>query len=318
MKSSGILDQLQGADIEALLYDYYDTVARIESAEQNYNEYSRELWMQILTNWPEGMDEWEVADPTVLTRPRFDELEPDFLRLLSGTHAQALGVHAASVGPLLREYERLQFLGEAFIHMVDNGLMNFDAEAADALSRIHDSGDGAGYPVLVDQGRIVWHSYTLIAADSNVRSVSLSASEEPASDSGPRGLDFRSVAWADESMDLTYPGGADWADVWIITGLASTARLGMDFSDFDTLSLELKCDTGSETVFVELQDVDDIPDGTQTRVAIPITDEWQTYEVDLSEFETADSTKLRVVAGFVFGGEPSSYSVRNIRYLDKD
>ena len=90
LKSSGNLDQLQGTAMEALLYDYYGTINRIDRAEQNRNEYARELWLRILSDWPEGVEEWELSHPSVLTVHRFRELEPAYRRLLGGTHAQAL------------------------------------------------------------------------------------------------------------------------------------------------------------------------------------------------------------------------------------
>ena len=317
LKSTGNLDQLQGTDLEALLYDYSDTVGRIQNAERSHNDYSRELWLRILANWPEGLQEWEVSDPSVLTSQRFEELRPAYNRLLGGTHANALGVHAISVSPLLLEYARLHRLGTAFVYMVDNGLMDYDAEARRILDGIHDPARGAGYPAVIEEGRVSWHSYFILASDSNLASVSDTALEDGGQNSGPSGLEPSSIDWLNDSMVIDYPGGAEWAGVWITVGQAGSVRTGADFSGFDTLLLELRSDAGDETVFVELQDRDDAPDGSQTRVPIQVNDQWQTYEVDLAEFETADLTKLRVVAGFVFGEEPTSFSIRTIRYLDK-
>ncbi len=243
LKSSGNLDQLQGTAMEALLYDYYGTINRIDRAEQNRNEYARELWLRILSDWPEGVEEWELSHPSVLTVHRFRELEPAYRRLLGGTHAQALYVHAISSGPLLLEYERLERLGTAIAHMVDSGLMDLDEEATSILDSIYDPGVGIGFPALIDKGRVAWHSYGLLATDSNVSSVSYTASEETIGSSGPRGLNFNSVQWLDDRMRIDYPGGALWAGVWIISGEAAAARTGMDYSSFDTLSLELRSDT---------------------------------------------------------------------------
>lgn len=317
LKSSGNLDQLQGTDLEELLYDYYDTISRIRNAEANYNEFARQLWLNMLSDWPDGVEEWEVADARVLTLPRFEELQPAYSRLLGSTHAEALRVHAISIGPLLKEFERLRLLGTAFVHLVDQNSMRIDATAASSLDRIDDLGDDIGYPVVVENGRIAWHSYSIICGDSNMTSVSYTASEEAAADSGPDGLYLGSLEWRDESIRVDYPGGADWAGFWIFVGQASARRIGMDFSSFDTLVLELKGDNGGEIFSLTLEDRDDSGEDS-TRIRVELTDQWQTYEFDLDDFETADLTRLRVVAGFAFLDGPASFSIRNIRYLKAD
>ena len=82
---------------------------------------------------------------------------------------------------------------------------------------------------------------------------------------------------------------------------------------FDKLVLELKGDAGGETIDVNLKDGDDPDDGTQTNIALQLTDQWKQYEMDLADFETADLKKLHVLA-FVFYKEPQSFSVRTIRF----
>lgn len=76
-------------------------------------------------------------------------------------------------------------------------------------------------------------------------------------------------------------------------------------------------DKGGERFPVHLKDSDDPDDGSQTDIPVILTDDWQTYDVDLTSFETADLGKLYIVAGFLFyqQPEPVSFPIRNVSYL---
>ena len=80
----------------------------------------------------------------------------------------------------------------------------------------------------------------------------------------------------------------------------------------------MRLDSGGESVRVHLKDSDDPDDGTQTNVEVVLSNDWQVFEIDLGRFETADLSALTIVLGFVFAGEPQSFSIRNARYLDDD
>ena len=73
---------------------------------------------------------------------------------------------------------------------------------------------------------------------------------------------------------------------------------------------------GGEKIIVNLEDRDDPADGTSTRYEIQLSNQWQTYEIDLTEFETADLGILSVPFGFVFFEEPLALSVRTVRFLE--
>ncbi|MDX1571220.1 MAG: hypothetical protein R3200_12110, partial [Xanthomonadales bacterium] len=87
------------------------------------------------------------------------------------------------------------------------------------------------------------------------------------------------------------------------------------FSEFDTLQIELKGDQGGERVIVNIEDAGDPQDGTSTRIELVLTDQWQTYEIDLNDFKTADLSTLFTPFAFVFLGDPPvSFSVRSVAY----
>ena len=158
LKSSGNLDQMQGRNVETLPYDYYDTAARIANSERGHDEYSRLLWLQILAKWPDDLERWEMANPQVLTDDRFQTLQPIYRQILRGRSTKELSGNPQSVGALILDYDRLQRLGEAFMWMVETGIMDFDDAAGSVLGGIYDPAGGIGYPSVIADGQVSWQS----------------------------------------------------------------------------------------------------------------------------------------------------------------
>lgn len=311
LKSSGTLDQMQGTDIERLLYDYYDTVARIAVQEQNHNELNRLLATQVRASWPEEFDRWELESPYVLTADRIESLQPAFRKLLQGSMTQDLVTRAQATGTLLLEYDKLDRLGRAFQRLVETDSMSLDETAIQILDGIYDPDSGIGQPHMIANGQISWHSYNLISSDANDPRISYEANA--AGLQGPFSLD--TFQRAGDSLHLDYPGGAAWAGIWLAAGTEPADRISLDYSMYDTLALELKGDKGNEKILVNMEDADDPADGTSTRYELQLTDQWQTYEIDLAEFETADLSKLSTPFGFVFLEEPVAFSVRAATFV---
>ena len=116
---------------------------------------------------------------------------------------------------------------------------------------------------------------------------------------------------------VDYPGGAEWASVyWVPQSVATSGRQHMDFSAFTKLHLELKGETGDETVDVLVKDAD-YPDHLEPiSVQLQLSDEWQTYEIDLNEFAPNDLSRLHVVLGFSIypADDALVFAIRNARY----
>ena len=70
------------------------------------------------------------------------------------------------------------------------------------------------------------------------------------------------------------------------------------------LRIEMKGAVGGERFSVHLKDSEDPDDGTQADIPLTLTEKWQTYDFDLTSFETADLSKLYIVAGFHFVDQP--------------
>lgn len=314
LKSSGSLEQLQGRDVEQLLYDYYDTVARIRHTEESHNEYIRELTLQLMADWPADLAQFEFTDPIVLAEDRFVAVQPAFRELLGNPRTIAMLGLAASVGQLLLDYDKLDRLGSAFIHMNETGTMVFDEMATALLDDIYDANAGLGFAEIVADGRISLHTYAFGVAASADRRL---AGRSPDNTAGAAEYPFRidTIQQSGDSLRINYKGGADWAAIFFPVRGASGARPSLDFSGFDQLQLELKGNAAGETVSVHMKDSLDPDDGSQSNIEIALTDQWHTYNIDLDRFENADLSQLHVVAGFLLGQEPRSFSVRNVRFV---
>lgn len=318
LKNSGSLGLLQGKDIEGLLHDYYHTVSRIEHQEQNHNENVRLLWLQVVTAMPEGLESFEFESPEALTAPRFEALQPVYKGLLSHPNVAALSDLSRNTGFLIQDYDRLDRLGKAFIRMVEHGSMEFDDETSMILDNIYIPSQGTGYADIIIDGQISWHAYRLLDVDSN-RSKVVGTSVDPVDGNWnwePGSVfNYKSIEQSEDSLHLIYPGGANWAAFSFVVLTSSEPRRHIDYSQFDKLQLELKGDLGGETVLVNIKDVEDPDDGSQTNIELQLTDQWKTYEIDLEDFKNADLSMLYVPLAFLFFDKPQSFSVRTVRYL---
>lgn len=313
-RSSGYLSRLGNPALESLLFEYYDIVTRIRFHEQNHNEYLRGLSLQFTSN--------DYGDLLLIFRePRFatpeefagEALQSGYRKLLTDPIVQAW-YDATDVQALLRDYERLRSLGELYIDSIEQG----SGKQGGALRQdaLFDPNSGLGYARVLENGRLAWHTF-------DVDWFPNPDNENPAN-RGTYSQNIGAVTFSGDSLDIAYPGvahlgGSAWAAITIRVGgpSPSTIRRYKDYSGSTRLRLEMKGDKGGERFSVHLKDRDDPDDGTQTDIPVILTDDWQNYDFDLASFETADLSKLYIVAGFLFYQQPEavSFSVRNITYL---
>jgi len=127
--------------------------------------------------------------------------------------------------------------------------------------------------------------------------------------------------WLDRTADgmkMAYPADQAWGAVFITVGVpVDPPRPWKDFSSFRTLSLELRGQTGGESVQIGIKDATDPDDGTETKALVSnLSTQWQTYQFPLSMFATADLTRLYVVTEFVFSGSTAqTVYFRNVRFV---
>lgn len=314
LKASGILIRMQGTAIEWLLFDYYDTVAKITLLEEDLNDDIRETTGRYWDAFPADVEFWEIASPNVIAPSRFEELQPHLPRILRGPRALELFAIAQSTGSLLLEYDKLDRLGRTIRHLVEQRKMDLDSVTAQLIEGIYEPGSGSGFPDLIVDGQISWHAYVLLNSDANDPRISSDA----AAANMPRPFDVATFRPLGDSLRIDYAGGAEWAGIWFAAGDRLSRRLSPDFSKYDKLVLELRGETGGETFLINMEDAEDPSDGSSSRIEVRLSDDWQTYELDLAEFETANLEFLSVPLGLIFDEDPVSFSIRNARFVEAD
>lgn len=121
-------------------------------------------------------------------------------------------------------------------------------------------------------------------------------------------------------MTMTYPAGQSWGSVFITVGASKQPpRPSKDFSAYDTLSVEMRGESGGEQLAIGLKTNEQPDDGTEAKSQVTLTSDWKTYKFPLAEFSGTDLRSLYVPAEFVFSG-PNAETVhlRNVTYSGND
>ncbi|OHE72432.1 MAG: hypothetical protein A2007_01040 [Verrucomicrobia bacterium GWC2_42_7] len=121
----------------------------------------------------------------------------------------------------------------------------------------------------------------------------------------------------DAYMTMSYPASQSWGSVFITVGKPKEPpRPKRDMSAYDMLTVEMKGATGGEQIEIGLKTNTQPDDGSETKVPIKLTSDWQTYRFSLDKFTGIDLTRVYVLIEFVFSGTNSqTVQVRNVKYL---
>jgi hypothetical protein len=300
LKSSGVLNRLQGSDLEPLLSRYYDVVNQITVLEGVMNDKIRPLSTELRQSQPKELEPWAIFNPRTLLPDRFEAVQPLYSDVINSPTAAALVEGLYGNRTLVLLYDSLTVLGNAFIRAVESGQL--DTPVATLRTPMDDFRDHLGTADIVAAGRPVAESYALTAFG----------------ESGPRAFHLDSVQSQNGALHIDYGGGQDWASVsWlpIVENILSGIQY-QDFSRFDKLRLELKGDRGGEVIKVLVKDMDYPDDVAPVSVDLVLSDDWQTWEIDLARFAPNDRSRLVVPLGFLISPaqEPLAFSVRNARY----
>jgi hypothetical protein len=299
LKNSGVLDRLQGSGIERLLSRYYDTVNQIAMLENSLYDATRPVLTELRREQPREMEPYAVINPTALPPARFQELQPLYRELIGSPMLAALVETQFSNQALMLQYDSLRVLGEAFIHAVEAGAL--EPAGVEVRTPLEDFNQGLGLPDIVSQGRPALEAYWLDAVT-------------PLNE--PLVFRFDSYRMRGEELHVDYPGGSDWAAIYWSAVNLTAGRTHMDFSRFTKLELELKGAQGGEKLLVHVKDADYPDDRAPVSKELTLDADWRSYEIELTEFEPNDLTRLHVVLGFLIypAESPLAFSIRKARF----
>jgi hypothetical protein len=291
LKNSGYLSKLQGTDIEDLLYSYYNSVNEIRLAEDTYNSTIKNSNNQFISSDLEGK--------IPFFSPDWREWDENFIKYYQPRFMNILSHH--SVFNLLRfpfhlivKYENLRIVGKELIDMIKTEKFEFNESNVNKLNYIFDEYGDIGYPKVMVNGLLT--DYYDVSGDS----------------SNERGLIHREEL---ETLEISFPKN-DWGVCYFYNGNGSIEQIRTkDFSIYQKLKLELKGEKGGEKVKIGLKDETNPIDGSESKVELTLSNDWEFYEIPLESFEGTNLKNLFMVVEFVFENEPRKISVRHIEYM---
>lgn len=121
---------------------------------------------------------------------------------------------------------------------------------------------------------------------------------------------------------LEFPADQEWSAIFITVGAATGRkedRRYYDYSEYKTLSVDMRGASGGERVEVGIKSKEQEDDGTETKIPVTLTADWKTYEFALDSFKGVDLKALYVLAEFVYTCPTKELvHVRNIKYLKEE
>ncbi len=292
LKNSIYLSKLQGTDIELLLQTFYSSAERIQKQEEDYNRLLKsdyQTWSNKFRNNGSAlfMRPWEY----ITTDP-----QEKFLKILNDENTTALLAKSFEEANMSSLYEQQILLGEKYIEMVNKGEVNFNEQTKIYFSSILNSYTDVDILNLLVNGKVP-SGFGLIYAQSGYEY-------------------YDGVKFEDDYTVLTYPENTFYWGSPFFTIEALNGRVTeMDFTKYKNVILEMKGEKGGEKFALNMKDKYDPHDGKESRVYITVTKTWETYEVPIDQFETADKKIIETPLSFVFdGNEGRTIHVRTIQF----
>lgn len=298
LKNTGAIADIQGSHMEELLNLYYAEADIIEEELRR----ARDIRDDALKAYNRSELGVSFSDFLRLTADPsgFDDFHDTFLKM---------------------------FHSRAFQSVLGGGFYNRFDEYNDTINRI-----GAIIIATLDEGRL----YTSDEDMTRVRMLELDTSGEaianivvngsyPASlyfitetNLGNDGISARATS---EYLSVDFEANLEWGVAILVVGAVAfeDVRHGRDYSQFKSVEFEVRGGSEGQEVFFSIKDSLDADDGSETRVSVRLSEDWQRYTFDTDAFTTADLASLNAVAIFaVLSGEPTTLDIRNIRYVRGD
>ena len=294
LKASGFLSKLQGTDIEQLLFNYYQLVRDITQQENQYNQTTQQSLIELRSQREEleGFGTFIMTENIHGSNNGTEEFRPQFQTILKNQAFQDIMITPSQ---LLPHYDNLIIYGQEIIRLVENESLDFDENSSANLAEVHDIHGDIGYPKLTHKGVLAGHHTA--GVDSSI------------------GGNFWFYTTVTDAMRLDFPD-TDWAAYFYYNGFGSIDQIRVkDYSVYKTLRLELKGEVGGEKILIGMKDESNPTDGSEKKIPLTLSKEWQTYDIPTSSFSPTDLSKLFMPAIIVFEDKPKTIYVRNVEFL---
>ncbi|MEN2281448.1 hypothetical protein AAGF08_04860 [Algoriphagus sp. SE2] len=292
LKSSGYLGQLQGTDLEKLLFDYYNLLDELTILENNYN-----------ASLQSSNDDFISADLpgtfaffTPGTRDWNTELEGK-LPVMVDEIIEHPTLFPVIFWPyeIIEKYENLLLRGNALQEMIISGEKEFTTEIIQQLDQVFDEYGEKPYPKVLRNAHSTRHYNYAAASAYNNQGVNVQYLGT-----------HTAIQFAEEPWAVSY---------WFLgNGVVDPNRV-KDFSNFKTLRLKLRGVKGGEKIAVGLKDKSNPTDGSETKVPLTLTNEWETYEIPLSSFAPTRLEELFIVTSIIVENQACTIEVESIEFL---
>ena len=292
LKNSSYFGKIQGTDLALLLSTYFTNADKIKNKETEHNQAYKKLedyWRSKFKN--NGAElylkPWLAEDFTLVA--------PKFLEVLRDDTTLAIFEIAGYEASFLKPYEEQILMGEKLIEMIHDSKTSFDQQTKLELSSVLFTFGDADFVSVLTNGQVPT-AFEVHYAASDVFIEDFSKVE-----------DYLAITYPEN----TYAWGTSYFLVDALYGRVNE----MDFSPYSTVFVEMKGAVGGEIFDITMKDVNDPPDGTESRVEIELTTDWKVYEIKTNRFETADMKRIMVPLAFVFeGSEGKKIHVRSIQF----
>lgn len=295
LKSTGYMGKLQDTDMETLLFSYYELAKQINNGTERDRAFLDDILKESQkTDWGISNEQFYnfTKDTTI-----FRNIKDKYLKMInSSIFDSAISSHVFNgFSPI---YLELNFIGKSIISLIDENKLQASPQIMRSVELYNTDFSDVGQEEVVING-IVPRSIRVVT-DSNL------------------GFDQLKLEGNEDQIDFTIIPNLDWAAaMFIVDSLGQNVRASKDFSNYTSIQLELKGENGDENLQLALKDKFDPDDGTESRVNMQLSKNWQTYKFNLREnFPTADLKNLHQLTGFVaLKTKGLKFYVKNIRFL---
>ena len=104
-------------------------------------------------------------------------------------------------------------------------------------------------------------------------------------------------------VSIEYPSNQyAWSSFYFTVDALYGRANEIDFFTYSKVFIKMRGEKGGEQFEIAMKDVNDSPDGSETKLKITLTIHWKFFEIDTRQFSTANMRNSMVPLEFVFKG----------------